>query len=53
MLMRSDRDVTVNFEPVEYMRKMIFLSVKQAKKIRMLLIGVEPKTWLLVQMLYH
>ena len=30
--MHSDTDVSVNFEPGEYMRKMIFLSVKQAKK---------------------
>ena len=50
-----DRDVMVNFETGEYLRKMIFQSVKQAaqkKKIGVLPIRIEPMTfWLLVQML--
>ena len=30
--MRNDRDVTVKFEPGEYIKKMIFQSAKQAEK---------------------
>ena len=30
MIMHNGRDVMVNFEPSEYMRKMIFQSVTQA-----------------------
>ena len=32
MLMRNDRDVMINFEPVEYIRMMIFQSVTQAAR---------------------
>ena len=32
MIMHNGRDVMVNFEPSEYMRKMIFCSVMQAAR---------------------
>lgn len=57
--MRNGRDVMVNFDPNEYMRKMIFQVVTQAAhKKRDLSTLNRSRTydlldWLLVQMRYH
>ena len=57
--MRNDRNVMVNFKPDEYVRKMFIQTVIQAerkntmKNPALFLKGVEPLSWLPVQMLYH
>ena len=48
VIMHNGRDVMVNFEPSEYMRKISFPSVTQAarkKRSEYLSIGVEPMTF--------
>ena len=55
MIMHNGRDVMVNFEPSEYMRKMIFRSVMQAawkkrSEFPQQELNLWTSSWLLVQM---
>ena len=55
MIINDGRDVTVNFEPSEYMRKMIFQSVMQETRMKRSdflqpELNLWTSSWLLVQM---